>query len=99
MEKKKNTPPQQPGRCWSSGRGDMSAPPGKTLPKQPLPAGWTEGKDPKTGVTYYYNVSTKASQWERPTDTAAKPPAQPAPAPAPAKPAQVRRPSIRCFRV
>jgi len=28
-----------------------------------LPSCWVEGKDPKTGATYYYNQSTGESQW------------------------------------
>lgn len=31
-----------------------------------LPEGWSSGKDPTTGVTYYYNASTKETQWTVP---------------------------------
>lgn len=31
-----------------------------------LPSCWVEGKDPKTGATYYYNQSSGESQWEVP---------------------------------
>jgi len=31
-----------------------------------LPAGWTSGIDPDSGVTYYYNELTGESQWEPP---------------------------------
>ncbi|XP_057290386.1 peptidyl-prolyl cis-trans isomerase NIMA-interacting 1-like [Hydractinia symbiolongicarpus] len=32
----------------------------------PLPSGWIEKVSQSTGKTYYYNPSTKQSQWERP---------------------------------
>ena len=31
-----------------------------------LPAGWTTGIDPSSGAKYYYNASTKQSQWTAP---------------------------------
>lgn len=41
---------------------------------QPLPDGWKEKIDPKTGRTYYYNPSTKETSWKRPGCThSAKP--------------------------
>jgi polyglutamine-binding protein 1 len=38
-----------------------------------------EGKDPESGVTYYYNQTTGKSQWERPTLKALLPPPPPPP--------------------
>lgn len=32
----------------------------------PLPDGWTEHKDPRTGQPYYVNGNTESKQWERP---------------------------------
>ena len=32
-----------------------------------LPPGWAEATDPADGATYYYNTTTGATQWERPT--------------------------------
>lgn len=37
----------------------------------PLPPGWSEGKDPNSGHTYYYNPSTGQTQWEQPAATSA----------------------------
>lgn len=32
---------------------------------QPLPDGWSEGRDPGSGAVYYYNVATgAASCWQ-----------------------------------
>ncbi|KAH3764137.1 protein kinase [Pelomyxa schiedti] len=39
----------------------------------PLPPGWIERKDPKTGAFYFVNTVTKTSQWARPTAPASKP--------------------------
>lgn len=36
-------------------------------PISPLPSGWKEATDPKTGKVYYYNTSTKQTTRERPT--------------------------------
>ena len=33
---------------------------------EPLPAGWSEGTDPQTGVKYYYNAATGQTQWTVP---------------------------------
>ncbi|KAG0587359.1 hypothetical protein KC19_2G158900 [Ceratodon purpureus] len=44
-----------------------------------LPPGWVEGKDPESGVTYYYNQTTGKSQWERPASKALLPPPPPPP--------------------
>ena len=32
----------------------------------PLPQGWKEVKDPKSGKTYYYHKDTKKTSWKRP---------------------------------
>jgi DNA-directed RNA polymerase II subunit RPB2 len=32
----------------------------------PLPPGWSSANDPATGNTYYFNMSTGVTQWERP---------------------------------
>uniref|UniRef100_A0A7S0LQI7 Uncharacterized protein n=1 Tax=Coccolithus braarudii TaxID=221442 RepID=A0A7S0LQI7_9EUKA len=32
-----------------------------------VPPGWTEGRDPSSGLPYYVNLSTGVTQWERPT--------------------------------
>ena len=32
----------------------------------PLPSGWAERQDPKSGRTYYYDLQTKRTQWIRP---------------------------------
>lgn len=42
--------------------------------KTPLPAGWSEFKDSQSGLSYYYNSETKASQWDRPAPPAAPEP-------------------------
>jgi hypothetical protein len=34
-----------------------------------LPADWTESVDPQTGRTYFYNVQTRETSWERPAVT------------------------------
>nr|XP_024386670.1 uncharacterized protein LOC112287660 isoform X2 [Physcomitrium patens] len=44
-----------------------------------LPPGWVEGKDPESGVTYYYNQTTGKSQWERPAPKALLLPPPPPP--------------------
>jgi polyglutamine-binding protein 1 len=38
-----------------------------------------EGKDPESGVTYYYNQTTGTSQWERPASKPLLPPPPPPP--------------------
>lgn len=38
-------------------------------PQAELPKGWSESTDPTTGRTYYYNMKSKESRWERPTDS------------------------------
>jgi len=38
-----------------------------------------EGKDPESGVTYYFNQSTGKSQWELPASKALLPPPPPPP--------------------
>lgn len=46
-----------------------SAPPPPPPPSQPkpvLPPGWSEGVDPSSGRTYYFNAATMASQWTPP---------------------------------
>ena len=35
-----------------------------------LPAGWGSAEDPSSGKTYYYKLSSRKSQWERPTEAA-----------------------------
>jgi hypothetical protein len=35
-------------------------------PELPLPEGWIESTDPTSGETYYYNVETEETSWERP---------------------------------
>ena len=42
------------------------APPPPPPPSQGLPPGWTEGVDPASGVSYYYNASTQQTTWTRP---------------------------------
>ena len=44
----------------------MAKPKGKE--DQPLPEGWKEVKDPKSGRTYYYPKETKKTSWKRPTE-------------------------------
>ena len=34
----------------------------------PLPTGWEEKTDPRSGKNYYINYTTKVTQWERPTE-------------------------------
>ena len=42
-------------------------PPAPPLPPSAgLPLGWSEGKDPASGATYYFNASTKQTQWAKP---------------------------------
>eukprot|EP00793_Prasinoderma_coloniale_P001869 PRCOL_00007232-RA len=53
----------------------------------PLPVGWTEGVDPRTGAPYYFNVARGVTQWERPRPPppppgGMAPPSGPAPVPA-----------------
>jgi len=62
----------------ATGTSQWEAPPGaaganKQIPppppepsKAPLPAGWSEGVDPGSGRTYYFNAATMASQWTPP---------------------------------
>ena len=38
--------------------------------EQDLPAGWTEHVDEKTGLPYYYAVSTATTVWQRPSQPA-----------------------------
>lgn len=33
-----------------------------------LPPGWVEAKDPGSGAFYYYDESTRKSQWEKPCE-------------------------------
>ena len=42
----------------------MAKPKGKE--DLPLPEGWKEVKDPKSGKTYYYHKDTKKTSWKRP---------------------------------
>jgi hypothetical protein len=35
----------------------------------PLPIDWVESTDPTSGQTYYYNVESEETSWERPVDT------------------------------
>ncbi|KAI3883519.1 hypothetical protein MKX03_010532, partial [Papaver bracteatum] len=68
-----------------TGKGSSVASPNK-LDMQPnqddaltrLPPGWSEAKDPATGSSYYYHVSTRKSQWEIPSENvgSAQPPQQ-----------------------
>jgi hypothetical protein len=37
---------------------------------QGLPAGWTEHLDEKTGLPFYYAVSTATTVWQRPSEPA-----------------------------
>ena len=53
----------------------------------PLPVGWTEGVDPRTGAPYYFNAARGVTQWERPRPPppppgGMAPPSGPAPVPA-----------------
>jgi len=62
----------------ATGTSQWEAPPGaaganKQIPPPPpepskasLPAGWSEGVDPGSGRTYYFNAATMASQWTPP---------------------------------
>ena len=43
-----------------------SAAPAPAADGPPLPEGWSSGKDPTSGVTYYYNPTINKTQWERP---------------------------------
>jgi len=36
--------------------------------EDPLPPGWTEVTDKKSGKTYYYHKATKKTTWKRPTE-------------------------------
>jgi hypothetical protein len=38
-------------------------------PTSPLPKGWIESADPTSGETYYYNVKSEETRWERPVDS------------------------------
>ena len=73
-----------PGSGGNSGGGglypDMLQQPGTS---GALPPGFREERDPQ-GRTYYVNVATGASQWERPGAPTPMPGGYPAPAPAPA---------------
>ena len=62
----------------------------------PLPQGWKEATDPKTGKKYYYNAETKATTWTRPelevAPSQARSPARPGVAmsqPTPARPSSM----------
>lgn len=50
-----------------------SAPHGAAPPSPPLPPGWSEVRDPKTGATYYWNTTTRETTWVRPSAAAAAP--------------------------
>ena len=76
----------------STPAGDSDAPVFRPIPSPdaPLPTGWEERTDPKTGRKFYVNLVDKTTSWRRPAD-AADGAAQPAsaagatvPAPAPA---------------
>ena len=38
----------------------------KSTPPPPLPHGWTQYTDDKTGLMYYYNAKTQTTVWDRP---------------------------------
>ena len=61
----------------ASGQVQVSSATSRAAAATPLPPGWTEYKN-QEGRSYYYNSSTKITQWERPVAPT------PAPAPAPA---------------
>ena len=78
-------PPSQNGTelfaCPPQSSATVDGPP-KAADAAPgaLPEGWTETADPSTGQSYYYNVNTQETSWERPvaeavlsTETAAEP--------------------------
>lgn len=41
--------------------------------ESPLPEGWTELVDKKSGKKYYYNKMTKKTSWHKPTETSTSP--------------------------
>ena len=47
-----------------------SNPPRGSPSENPLPAGWTQHFDEKTGLPYYHAASTALTVWERPTEPA-----------------------------
>mmetsp|Transcript_47169 Transcript_47169/g.146120 ORF Transcript_47169/g.146120 Transcript_47169/m.146120 type:complete len:610 (-) Transcript_47169:195-2024(-) len=57
----------QPSEAASSSRAPQSK-------SRPLPDGWQEETDPSSGYAYYYNISLKISQWERPEEPPPLPP-------------------------
>ena len=67
-----------------SASSNASAPSAATPAEAPLPSGWREVSDPKTGKPYYYNTATRETTKVRPTAAssgggAAGVPAPPAP--------------------
>jgi hypothetical protein len=55
-------------KSLAGGEATLEVEPGAPAPapEAPLPTGWEAHTDGATGVRYYFNVSTGASQWERP---------------------------------
>ena len=54
-----------PAPTYQAGAG-MPPPPPPPPVGSGLPPGWSEAKDANSGVTYYYNASTGATQWTMP---------------------------------
>ena len=67
---------------------ELSLPDAPPLPLEPAPAGWTALQDPATGMLFFWNAATGATQYERPPPAAAiAPPPPPPPTPPPTPPA------------
>mmetsp|Transcript_73366 Transcript_73366/g.122577 ORF Transcript_73366/g.122577 Transcript_73366/m.122577 type:complete len:374 (-) Transcript_73366:229-1350(-) len=56
------TDPRKP----AEGQSGISLGATPLTPLKPLPVGWREAQDPKTGRTYYIDVKNKKSTWTRP---------------------------------
>ena len=59
--------PAQPPRAAATVRGPAQQPRSGT--ESPLPEGWTELVDKKSGKKYYYNKTTKKTSWHKPTES------------------------------
>ena len=77
----------------ATGQVQVSSATSRAAAATPLPPGWTEYKN-QEGRSYYYNTTTKITQWERPVAPTPAPAPAPTPAPAPAPaPAVVKAPT------
>ena len=64
--KSASTGKSPPAPTYQAGSGMPPPPPPPAGGAGGLPPGWSEAKDPSSGVTYYYNASTGATQWTPP---------------------------------